>query len=248
MGRIPPDEVKAIAVEQWLRSLSLAPKTKTHIRNLMHLLYENASRWELIDRNPIELVRQSSSASALLGCFASRSFGYLQELTEPYRTMVLVAACLGLRVSEIIGLQWGDFNWENSTVLMQRSVVQARVGDTKTEYSRRPLPVHPSLESRCSLGVSNRFYDEQSRLGIRERCRATTLAGDYTRNAISSRQHRVPVSGKLGGTLSGIPTQRCFDRWRRCEGAAGAVAPRRHSDDSERVHAGGVGGQARCQQ
>ena len=53
-------EVKAIAVEQWLRTLTLAPKTKTHIRNLMHLLYENARRWELIDRNPIELVRQSN--------------------------------------------------------------------------------------------------------------------------------------------------------------------------------------------
>ena len=39
---------------------ALAPKTKTHIRNLMHLLYENARRWELIERNPIELVRQSS--------------------------------------------------------------------------------------------------------------------------------------------------------------------------------------------
>jgi hypothetical protein len=59
-GEYPLAHVKAIAVEQWLRSLSLAPKTKTHIRNLMHLLYENARRWELIERNPIELVRQSS--------------------------------------------------------------------------------------------------------------------------------------------------------------------------------------------
>ena len=29
-------EGKAIVVEQWLRTLTLAPKTKTHIRNLMH--------------------------------------------------------------------------------------------------------------------------------------------------------------------------------------------------------------------
>jgi hypothetical protein len=29
----------------------------------------------------------------------------LGELTEPYRTMVLLAVCLGLRASEIIGLQ-----------------------------------------------------------------------------------------------------------------------------------------------
>jgi integrase len=60
--------------------------------------------------------------------------------------MVLIAACLGLRASEIIGLQWGDFNWEDLTLLVvRRSVVHGRVGDTKTEASRLPLPVDPSV-------------------------------------------------------------------------------------------------------
>jgi integrase len=59
--------------------------------------------------------------------------------------MVLVAACLGLRASEIMGLQWGDFNWEDSTVLIRRGVVNGRAGDTKTEASRKALPVDPRL-------------------------------------------------------------------------------------------------------
>ncbi len=96
------DEVKTVAVEQWLRELQLAPKSKTH-RSL------------------------------------------LTELAEPYHTMVLVAVCLGLRVSEIIGLQWGDFDWENRNVFVQRAVVQTRVGETKTEGSSRPLPLDPVL-------------------------------------------------------------------------------------------------------
>jgi integrase len=69
----------------------------------------------------------------------------LEELTEPYRTMVLIAACLGLRASEIMGLQWGDFNWADRTLLVRRGVVQGRVGDTKTEASGLPLPVDPNL-------------------------------------------------------------------------------------------------------
>jgi integrase len=71
-----------------------------------------------------------------------------KSLGEPYNTMVMVAACLGLRVSEIIGLQWGDFNWENMTALIQRAVVQCRVGETKTETSSRPLPIDPDLAAR----------------------------------------------------------------------------------------------------
>jgi integrase len=41
-------------------------------------------------------------------------FELLKHLGEPYRTMVLVAQCLGLRVSEILGLQWGDFQFRES--------------------------------------------------------------------------------------------------------------------------------------
>jgi integrase len=143
------DDVKTVAVEAWLRSLSLAPKSKTHIRSLMHLLYQNARRWELIDRNPIELVRQTSRRLRIPRVLSAEEIRLLlAELSEPFHTMVLVAACLGLRVSEIIGLQWGDFDWDRMTVLVQRSVVQCQVGETKTEGSCRPLPVDPGLASR----------------------------------------------------------------------------------------------------
>jgi integrase len=59
--------------------------------------------------------------------------------------MVLVAQCLGLRISEILGLQWGDFNFEKRTVLVQRGVVGGRVDEVKTEYSRDDVPLDPRL-------------------------------------------------------------------------------------------------------
>ena len=52
------EEIRPVAVEEWLRSLTLAPKTKVNLRSLFHLIYEHARRWELTDRNPIDLVRQ----------------------------------------------------------------------------------------------------------------------------------------------------------------------------------------------
>ena len=66
-------------------------------------------------------------------------------IKEPYKTMVLVAGCLGLRISEIMALQWSDFNFDNSTLLVQRGIVHARVGDVKTEYSKDHLPLDPLL-------------------------------------------------------------------------------------------------------
>lgn len=69
----------------------------------------------------------------------------LGQLTDPYHTMVLVAACLGLRASEIMGLQWQDFNWEDLTVFIKRGVVNGRSDDTKTEASQKALPIDPRL-------------------------------------------------------------------------------------------------------
>jgi integrase len=158
-GEYVLDDLKTVAVEQWLRTLQLAPKSKTHIRSLMHLLYQNARRWELVDRNPIELVRQSSRRLRIPRVLAAEEIrALLAHLPEPYHTMVLVAVCTGLRVSEIIGLQWGDFDWDGQTVLVQRAVVQTRVGDTKTETSTRPLPLDPVLARHLKKLHEQSFY------------------------------------------------------------------------------------------
>ena len=145
-GDRPLEEVKPVAVEEWLRSLTLAPKTKVNLRSLFHLIYEHARRWELTDRNPIDLVRQRGGRRCIPRVLTPSEIRLLlAQLTGSYHTMVLVAACLGLRASEIMGLQWQDFNWEDLTVYIRRGVVNGRSGDTKTEASQKSLPIDPRL-------------------------------------------------------------------------------------------------------
>ena len=58
-GNTPLADIKALDVTEWLKSLSLSAKTRGQIRALLHLLFERAMLWGLIDlqRNPIELVK-----------------------------------------------------------------------------------------------------------------------------------------------------------------------------------------------
>jgi integrase len=69
----------------------------------------------------------------------------VSAIKEPYKTMVLIAGCLGLRVSEIMGLQWRDFDMDNRTVLVRRGIVHGHIGETKTEYITDHLPLDPLL-------------------------------------------------------------------------------------------------------
>ncbi len=139
-------KVKTLAIENWLKSIPRSANTKAHIRNLMHLLFNCAIRWEMNDKNPVELVRQSTKRRRVPRVLTPEEFkGLLAELQEPCRTMVLIAGSLGLRISEILGLRWGDIEWEKLTVLIQRSVVAGKVYETKTEASRKPMPIDPQI-------------------------------------------------------------------------------------------------------
>jgi len=100
----------------------------------------------MIERNPIELVRQSNRRLKTPRVLQPQHFkALLQELREPYRTMVMASACLGLRASEVMGLRWEDVHWDELTVTVSRSAVAGRLNETKTEASNKPLPLDPDL-------------------------------------------------------------------------------------------------------
>jgi integrase len=148
----PLDKLKPMAIEDWLRNLTLAPKSKANIRGIMHSMFKCAERWELIEmgKNPIALVRVRDCTKRLTTprvLTVSEFCSLLSHLKEPYRTMTVVAQCLGLRVSEIMALKWCDFDFENLNLLVQRSIVHGRVGPVKTEYSRDVVPLDRELVS-----------------------------------------------------------------------------------------------------
>ncbi len=147
-AEVPLHAVKSMAVEDWLKGLPLAPKTKSHIRGLMHTIFECAQRWELVDKNPIGLVRVRGGTKRLHAplVLTPSEFCLIPPLlVEPYRTQVWIAGCLGLRASEIMPLRWSDFNFGDLTLLVQRSIVHGRVADVKTEYSRDRVPLDPAV-------------------------------------------------------------------------------------------------------
>ena len=116
----------------------------------MHILFNCGMRWGLLEvqANPMSLVRVKDCSKRRREprvLTAPEFQRLLQNLSDPCRTMALVAMCLGLRVSEVVGLQWGDFDWERLQVMVQRSVVFGVVGEVKTPYSKKRMPLDPGL-------------------------------------------------------------------------------------------------------
>ncbi len=151
-GDYPIAKVKPVLVEEWISKLDLAPKSKGHVRSIMHILFQWAMKWELMDLqiNPMKLVHVKGSSKRLREpvTLTRKQFHHiLRFVVEPFRTMCVVAMCLGLRASELVGLQWGDFDWKNRYVTIQRGVVIGRVDEVKTRYSNKAIPLDPVLAS-----------------------------------------------------------------------------------------------------
>jgi integrase len=149
-GSTPLVAVKALEVSEWLKSLPLSPKTRGQIRALLHLLFERAMLWGLIElqRNPIELVKVkcTSKRQRKPQILAPEKFQELVAvLREPYRTMAIVAMCTGLRVSEVLALRWEHINFKAGAMLVQQGVVNGRIGKVKTEASRDEVPLDPAF-------------------------------------------------------------------------------------------------------
>jgi integrase len=138
--------VKPLDVIDWLKSLSLAPKTKAHLKRMLHLLFERAMLWELVDvnRNPLDLVRVKggSKREKQPTVLTPEEFQELAaELEEPYRVMAILAMCTGLRISEVLALHWEHLDLVAGSMLVQQGAVDGRIGRTKTEASKDAIPL-----------------------------------------------------------------------------------------------------------
>ena len=149
-GDLPITEVQPRPIELWLRGLSLSPKSKSHVRGILHLLMEFAM-WSgalEISRNPIDLVvvkgatkRTRQPRSLTVDEFRR----FVQHLEEPFRTMALLCVCFGLRISECLALKWSDVDWLNGKLRIERAIVRQHVDDVKTVYSQKHMSMDPEL-------------------------------------------------------------------------------------------------------
>jgi integrase len=113
-----------------------------------HLRLRNALGFLSMQPNPMSLVRVNGVSKRVKQpriLTVEQCMAVLSQIPEPFKTMVLVAMCLGLRVSEILGLQWRDFDWEKLQIFVRRAIVLGTEGEVKTVYSSKQMPLDPAL-------------------------------------------------------------------------------------------------------
>jgi len=116
----------------------------------MFLVYKHGQRHGLIPRtqeaNPLNFVRQSSTSDyEAITITAAKTFEVLQLMPQLERTLTLLIAATGLRISEGLGLQWQDIDYGKQKIFVRRAWTRGEVGKPKSRASKAPVPLHPVL-------------------------------------------------------------------------------------------------------
>ena len=191
--------IQPLEIEEWLSAMkrkeSLENPTLDKMRRVMSLVYKHGQRYGLIPRreecNPLRFVRcKTTSEYEALTLSPASAFAILVHLPEPERTLTLLAASTGLRISECLGLQWQDVDFANSLIRVRRTWTWGKVGVPKSKASRAPVPLHPLLGEFMRAWHSRTLYPQaeswvfpSSRLKGRKPRAANMLVEDYLRPA-----------------------------------------------------------------
>ena len=125
----------------------LSKRTVQYIHAVVHRGLDQAFRWGIVTRNVADLVESPRPERKELKVFSieqCRTFleGIKNDRLFPFYSLAI--GC-GLRLGELIPLQYSDFNFENSTLSVNRTLQrvsgQTIIGEPKSEKSRRIVAV-----------------------------------------------------------------------------------------------------------
>ena len=239
-------DISVLTVDRYLSGLGkgkLSHESMDKIRDVLSSILKSAVRYELLVKNPVEGIRlpkpkQGKRSKPFL---SPEQFTALVNLiAEPYASMVYVAVYTGLRVSELIGLKWGDIG-ENSINIDER-YCRGDWGMPKSEASNTTIPVNGSVieriqrlktlvvEVRAGRGI--RRYRVVRASGAEDLVFSSLVNGKPMRDNNILVRHIKPAARKLGlAYVNWQVLRRSFATWLKLAGAdvKDAQALMRHS-------------------
>lgn len=163
---------KDIFEESEPTTLSTGTIGKYH--RVLSSMFQTAVEWGIITANPCDRVSPPKNRTARNGTqkflTAEQSVEMLKKLeNEPpyYKNAITLLLFTGMRRGELLGLEWEDFNEENGTLDITKSVqyipgIGVFDDDTKTESSNRVIKL--SQTAINALKAQKTYQDEMKQM------------------------------------------------------------------------------------
>jgi hypothetical protein len=118
-------EINPDNIEEWPGALVLANPTREKIRRAINVVCKRWQKSRMLamteEGNSVAFVTQSSKSNyKAVIVRPEQAFRIMMELEDPHRTVVFLVAVTGLRISEALGLKWGDLDYRRQMIHLLR--------------------------------------------------------------------------------------------------------------------------------
>lgn len=142
-GNWPLGDIKPAEIQRFVnRFRDYSKSVLKHLRATLSCVFATAVDWEYLSRNPVSGLNLPGGKPVRRARVLSPEEIQLlvRHLEEPFRTMVIVMAGTVIRESELLALQWADFDWQRRVIAVRRSLYRKKLDATKSEKGARDIP------------------------------------------------------------------------------------------------------------
>jgi integrase len=156
LGDFEINQINTEMIFKYIKERKKNVKTKTinEELSLLRTIFRYAVKWDYLEKNVFEKVDNlkvddKKVIPALTKEQIQKVYGALEELDEWFSNVFTFALYTGMRLGEIIALQWENINFEENTIFVE-------VTKTTPDY----IPVHPKIR-QLLLGLQHKHQERQ---------------------------------------------------------------------------------------
>lgn len=143
------NEIKPSHIELWQNYLldkGISPARIHTIRSVLFTMYNDAIKDEIIDKNPLMVVKSPKIAQTDINPFTLNEIQAIISHAEgQFKNFYATAFFTGLRSGELIGLKWSDVDFINNEIHINRRIKMGDIDVPKTVNSVRTLDILDTL-------------------------------------------------------------------------------------------------------
>ncbi|RIT48838.1 tyrosine-type recombinase/integrase [Mycobacteroides abscessus] len=202
LGHIKLTELRPLTLQAAINTAIEEGKSARHILSLRQVLssaLSEAVRQELVTRNVARMIRIPSYRPTEKHAWdtdEAARFLYTAR-SHPHYSAFLLAITGGLRLGEVLGLQWNDINFEDRTVTLHHQLQRVRGEGLKL------VPLK-TINSRRTIPLSHTTAAELERLADRRTSTATFVFVSSTGGPLDPKNFAERTFKGLCG-LAGVP-------------------------------------------
>lgn len=174
IGKTPVNEIKRMTILLLLEAMlkkGLSPGTVAITKNVISGVMERAIDMEYININPAngalkKLPQSKKYAKEDIEVFTTSQIDHILATCRKYKPqyypLIFCAFRTGMRLGELLGLNWSDINWSDKYIRVQRSFKNQKISQTKNKRNRN-VDTSPQL-----LEVLRKLHIEEKKASLKE--------------------------------------------------------------------------------